>query len=303
MQKEIIIYGLIALLILWICIEQRLLMTKRYRITSDRISPASGRIGFVLLADLHNRTFGADNHRLIKRIDELNPDFIIMAGDIINKREASYPGNAFTLLDKLSDRYQIIYAYGNHEQRMVQFETTSETEITTEEESDYRSWTEFISRLRNKGVIFLDNESVIMDCKGEKLRMTGVSIDAEYFGFHTKKEMDPEYLPSLIGKNAEKEYQLLIAHNPVYIHNYAEWGADLILSGHMHGGMMRLPGIGGVLSPQAKFFPKYDSGKHTYGKSQLIVSRGLGSHSIMPRIFNIPELVYVELAHDSNTNE
>lgn len=295
MQKEIIIYGVIVLLILWICIEQRLLMTKRYRVTSDGLSSASRQIGFVLLADLHNRTFGADNHRLIKRIDKLNPDFIIMAGDIINKKESSYPGHAYTLLDKLSDRYQIIFAYGNHEQRLEQFKTTSETEVTKEEESNNRSWIEFKERLKKKGVIFLDNESTVMECKGVKLRLTGLSIDTEYFGFHTKKEMDPEYLPSLIGKKSDQEYQLLIAHNPVYFQCYAEWGADLIVSGHMHGGMMRLPGVGGVLSPQAKFFPKYDSGIHSYRNSQLIVTRGLGSHSIMPRIFNIPELVYVEL--------
>lgn len=298
MQKEIMIYGLIALLILWIYIEQRLLMTKKYRVESD----VSGQTGFVLLADLHNRTFGAENHRLIKRIDSLKPDFIVMAGDIINKKAASYPGNAYTLLDKLSDKYKIIYAYGNHEQRMEQFGKTSVTELTKEEQSFYQSWIEFKNKLSKKGVIFLDNESSVMECKGGKLRITGVSIDAEYFGFHTKKEMNPEYLPSILGQSTEKEYQLLIAHNPVFFKNYAEWGADLILSGHLHGGMMRLPGIGGVLSPQAKFFPKYDSGKHEYRKSQLIVSRGLGSHSIMPRIFNIPELVYVELDRDMNTN-
>jgi predicted MPP superfamily phosphohydrolase len=302
MQKEIMIYGLIALLILWIYIEQRLLMTKKYRVESDRLSPNLKQTGFVLLADLHNRTFGAENHRLIKRIDSLNPEFIVIAGDIINKKAASYPGNAYTLLDKLSDRYKIIYAYGNHEQRMEQFGKTSVTKLSKEEKALYHSWIEFKNNLSKKGVIFLDNDSTVMECNGEKLRITGVSIDDEYFGFHTNKEMSSEYLPSLLGQSSKKEFKLLIAHNPVYIKNYAEWGADLILSGHLHGGMMRLPGIGGVLSPQAKFFPKYDSGMHQYMKSQLIVSRGLGSHSIMPRIFNIPELVYVELVRDISTN-
>jgi predicted MPP superfamily phosphohydrolase len=113
--------------------------------------------------------------------------------------------------------------------------------------------------------------------------------------------MEYKYLPSLIGESSREDYQLLIAHNPLYIKNYAEWGADLVLSGHLHGGMMRLPGIGGVLSPQAKFFPKYDAGQYHYQKSQLIVSRGLGSHSIMPRIFNIPELVYVKFVRNNNS--
>lgn len=301
MQKEIIIYGIIALLILWIYIEQRLLMTTMYRVNSEKLLSALSPMGFVVLADLHNRTFGIDNRRLIKRIDSLNPDFIIVAGDIINKRVASYPGNAYTLLEQLSKRYKIFYAYGNHEQRMELIGKTSQSERTKEENAYYHSWVEFKNRLRKKGVIFLDNESITMECRGVKLRITGVSIDEEYFGFQTKKEMDPSYLSSLLGLSGKEEYQLLIAHNPVYFNQYAEWGADLVLSGHLHGGMMRLPGIGGVLSPQAKFFPKYDSGKHAYQTSQMIVSRGLGSHSVMPRIFNIPELVYIKLLGESNS--
>ncbi len=301
MPKEIIIYGIIALLILWIYIEQRMLSTTKFQIKSDKLLPTFQQTGFVLLADLHNRTFGTDNHRLIKRIDSLKPDFIIVAGDIINKKAASCPGNAYTLLDKLSERYKIFYAYGNHEQRMERIGKAIKAERTKEEEAYYHSWVEFKNRLRKKGVVFLDNESITMEWKGERLRITGISIGADYFGFQTAKEMEADYISSLVGQRSENQYQILIAHNPVYFNHYAEWGADLILSGHLHGGMMRLPGIGGVLSPQAKFFPKYDSGKHEYLNSQLIVSRGLGSHSIMPRIFNIPELVYVKLAHDNNS--
>ncbi len=301
MQREIIIYGILVLLILWIYIEQRLLMTTKYWVISDKLISAKKPIRMILLADLHNRTFGMDNHRLIKRIDALKPDFILAAGDIINKKAVSYPGNAYTLLDQLSEKYKIFYAYGNHEQRMELIGKASEAERTQEEEVRYHSWVEFKNRLQGKGIVFLDNDSTVLDWKGDKLRITGVSIGPEYFGFQTQKEMDPEYLTTLIGSSPKEAYQLLIAHNPVYFKDYAAWGADLILSGHLHGGMMRLPGVGGVLSPQAKFFPKYDSGRHEYQKSQLIVSRGLGSHSIMPRIFNIPELVCVELSRDNNS--
>lgn len=301
MQKEIMIYGIIALFILWIYIEQRLLMTTRYVVNSKKLSSEHGQIGFVVLADLHNCSFGTDNNRLIKRIASLKPDFIIVAGDIINKKAASYPGNAYTLLEQLSDQYKIFYAYGNHEQRMELIGKSSQSERTKEEELLYQSWIEFQNRLRNKGVVFLDNESINMDWKGKKLHITGVTIGEEYFGFQTKKEMSPDYLSSLLGQREKDEYQLLIAHNPIYFNQYAEWGADLVLSGHLHGGMMRLPGIGGALSPQAKFFPKYDSGKYEYLSSRMIVSRGLGSHSFMPRIFNIPELVYVSLVSNHNS--
>lgn len=301
MQKEFIIYGIIALLILWIYIEQRLLLITKYQVNSEKLPPSLEHTGFVVLADLHNRTFGTDNHRLVKRIHSLKPDFIIVAGDMINKRSSCYPSQAYTLLEQLADQYKIFYAYGNHEQRMEQYGKASLSERTNEESAYYHTWIEFKNRLRKLGVFFLDNESITMEWKGEKLRISGVSINSEYFGFQTQKEMEYNYLPSLIGESSRDNYQLLIAHNPLYIKNYAEWGADLVLSGHLHGGMMRLPWIGGVLSPQAKFFPKYDAGKYNYQKSQLIVSRGLGSHSIMPRIFNIPELVYVKFVRNNNS--
>ena len=146
-------------------------------------------------------------------------------------------------------------------------------------------------------VIFLDNEGITVGINTDKLRITGVSLGEEYFNFHDNTEMDRDYLTSLTGESSKNDYQLLIAHNPVYFTNYAAWGADLILAGHLHGGMVRLPGIGGLISPQARFFPKYDSGQYEHKESRMIVSRGLGSHSVMPRIFNIPELVFVRLKH------
>ena len=295
MHKDIILYGVILLFILWIFIEQKLLMTTRQVIVSERLPGSLNHTSFVVLADLHNRTFGTNNTRLIKRIDALAPDFILAAGDIINKKNACYPGGAFELLDQLSDRYKIFFAYGNHEQRMEQIGKKLSSDRTSEENALYTTWIEFKNRLRRKDVIFLDNESVTMELRNTKIKISGVSLGHEYFKFNDHKTMDPGYLQSLLGPASKELYQLLIAHNPVYFTDYADWGADLTLSGHLHGGMMRLPGIGGVISPQARFFPKYDSGIFHHDNRQMVVSRGLGSHSVMPRIFNIPELVSITL--------
>ncbi len=298
MPTGLIIYGMIILLILWIILEQKLLMTTRYTISSKKLPKQLNHTRFVLLADLHNRTFGKKNRRLLRRIHALAPDFIIAAGDMITKQAVSYPGSAYDLMEQLAGSYKIFYSYGNHEQRFERIGQLPVSERSPEQIKLYSTWVEYKNRLSQLGVVFLDNENIIYELKASKMKIAGVSLPSEYFIFHSHTDMEPGFLNKLMGESAEEQFQLLIAHNPVYFTDYADWGADLTLSGHIHGGMMRLPGIGGVISPQARFFPKYDSGHHTYQEKQMVVSRGLGSHSIMPRIFNIPELIEITLKRE-----
>jgi uncharacterized protein len=288
-----IIAGIILLLVIWALIERKLLVTTKYTITSERLPKKFDKTSFILLADLHNCTFGKNNERLIKRINLLNPEFIIVAGDMINKKEACFPSNAFTLLESLAKKYKIYYAYGNHEQRMELYGNAFVEDKNSKEL--YDNWIKFRKKLQERKVVFLDNASIDIMKNSSKLSITGVSIGPQYFKRGDIPKLEEEYLRSLIGKKDKQTYQILIAHNPMHFSEYAKWGADLTVSGHLHGGMVRLPGIGGVLSPQAKFFPKYHAGIYTKDNQQMIVSRGLGSHSIMPRLFNIPEIVSIEL--------
>jgi predicted MPP superfamily phosphohydrolase len=295
MQKDTILYGIILFIVLWAFLEQKLLITAKHTVTSRKLPKQLDNTGFVLLADLHNSTFGKNNQRLLRRIDAMGPDFIIMAGDMINKKDICYPSSAFTLVEQLSMKYPVYYAYGNHEQKLERIGREASSEWSQEQKRYYSTWVEFKNRLGKLNVIFLDNESTVFEHNASKLRITGVSLERAYFEFNSSKELTTIDLTNLVGESHEERYQILIAHNPVYFKAYADWGADLTLSGHLHGGLMRLPGIGGVISPQAKLFPKYDHGKHTHGEHHLVVSRGLGSHSIMPRLFNIPEIIYIKL--------
>ncbi len=294
MHIDTILFGVILLTIVWAFIERKLLLTTKHIISSTKLPEALNNTSFVVLADLHNCTFGRNNERLIKRIKALEPDFIIVAGDMINKKELSYPSDAFTLLEELVKSYTVYYAYGNHEQRLERIGRDAVTEWTQKDRECNSTWVEYKKRLKKAKVIFLDNESIQYNLHSASLRITGVSLPDEFF--RSDKELSPKDMRALVGKSSEELFQILIAHNPVHFNAYADWGADITLSGHVHGGMMRLPGIGGVISPQAKFFPKYDSGNHTKGNRHLIISRGLGSHSIMPRLFNIPEIIQVELS-------
>ncbi|HWT75169.1 MAG TPA: metallophosphoesterase [Mobilitalea sp.] len=296
MQTGYIVLGIIFIFVIWALIEQKQLVTTKYIVTSDKLPKVFDGIHFVVLADLHNYKFGDNNDRLVKRIEQLSPEFLIIAGDMINKRTSCYPSNAFSLLNQLSKKYKIFYAYGNHEQRMEEM-LLENKELASQD--IYTSWTEYKKILINQGVSFLDNKSTAYIKNKEKLIITGISIERKFFERNNFPAMEEDYLNTILGKRYEGKYQVLIAHNPMYFTNYAKWGADLTISGHLHGGMVRLPGVGGVISPQVKLFPKYNAGNFSENGQQMIVSRGLGSHSYMPRLFNAPEIVTVTLKYEA----
>ncbi len=314
MQSSLILSGIIILIIIWAFIERKLITTTKYTIASPKLPVTWKPAGIVVLADLHNSTFGKNSERLIKKIDQLKPSYILIAGDMINKKEPCYPCEAYSLLEILAGKYPVYYAYGNHEQKMEWYgnpeyqtehmdpSSAENMEKPTEELRKkqlelYSTWIEYKNRLSNLGVIFLDNKSLRLSEKDAKVSVTGISLSMTYFEFNKTADIETSYLKELVTPDQKDDFRILIAHNPYYFEKYQDWGADLILSGHYHGGMVRIPGIGGIISPQATFFPRYASGRHVRQDCTMVVSRGLGSHSVMPRLFNIPELIYITIAN------
>lgn len=301
-----ILAGLVLLLLIWSYFEQKIIVKTEYTVKSGKKGVVSGSFKFAVISDLHNIRFGKNNEKLIKAIFDLNPDFIIIAGDLITKRKPCYPGNAYDLLKVLADRYPIYYAYGNHEQQFEDMEHNPEAGSNFKNNpktSPYdceliKSWQFFKSKIAELGVQILDNKSVTIKYKDNTINITGLSIDSDYYRRGKPPVLEQEKIHEKIGKKSPEAYQILIAHNPIYFKYYASWGADLILSGHVHGGIIRLPFVGGVISPQVRLFPKYDAGLFEETDSKMIVSRGLGSHSFMPRLFNPPELVVINLKAD-----
>ena len=303
MQGNQIITLIIVLILLWALLEQKLVTTKEYSVKSARLPKQFDHTKIVVLADLHNKRFGKKNERLIRHIDKLEPDYILVAGDMVNKNSSCYPGNGFDLLEQLSHKHRIFYALGNHEQRLEHDSELDDSRMNhkasakkMDKQRDFHTtWIEYKELLTAHKVTFLNNESVSIIKGNASVIITGLSIGQEYFERHKQPLLEADSINRMIGKGSSTQFRILIAHNSVYFKSYVKWGADLILSGHLHGGMVRLPGIGGLISPQAKFFPRYQSGLYTEQGKSMIVSRGLGSHSIMPRLFNIPELVSIEL--------
>ena len=135
-------------------------------------------------------------------------------------------------------------------------------------------------------------------------------IDRKYYERFGVRPMDPGYLKTILGEPDERYYNILLGHNPDYADRYAQWGADLSLSGHVHGGIARIPlyregkwRLCGVLSPNIRFFPKYDCGSFSFGDRTVLVSRGLGMHTIPIRFLNPGELMVLNLVPEEAARE
>jgi predicted MPP superfamily phosphohydrolase len=238
----------------------------------------------LLIADLHNKQYGRHNQTLLKAIESVNPDFILIAGDMITSYRRKNNAAAINLLRTLSAKYPVYYGYGNHE-RYIMDNSEEFGEIASEYEQkvgDLPLW-----RLRNESVHVPELN----------MNVYGLDLDRSCYKRKRSKEFTVDVMTEVLGEVPLDEVNILIAHNPEYFYKYAEWGADLVVAGHLHGGIIRLQFIGGMLSPRFTFFPRYDGGLYTIGKSTMIVSRGLGMHTLPLRLFNPGELVVINMRH------
>ncbi len=255
-------------------------VTVEYEIESPKITKECD---FVLLADLHNKSFGEQNRRLVRKIEELAPDGILVAGDVLTAFERKRKHQvAINLMQQLGEKFPVYYGMGNHEQR-----------IGLEPGEGRELYDIYMESLHQAGIEPLINERVSLPAAN--LNICGLQIDRRYYRKFSRPGMPENYLAETLGKASDGQFQILIAHNPEYFREYAAWGADLTVSGHMHGGLMRLPFLGGVISPRLTLFPHYDGGKFESEGSVMILSRGLGTHTLPVRIFNPGELVVIHL--------
>ncbi|MDE6204226.1 MAG: metallophosphoesterase [Lachnospiraceae bacterium] len=236
----------------------------------------------ILLSDLHSKSFGKDSKKLLTAIDRLNPDMILIAGDMYTCAKGEDTGTAMKLVCALAEKYPVYYGNGNHEHK---------TRVMPE---DFGSiYEEYEDALKKAGVRYLINEKAYLP--DFNMDIYGLEIHRDYYGKFKRIKMEAGYIQKLLGRPDTGRVSLLIAHNPDFFEAYAKWGADLVVSGHVHGGLMRLPVLGGVISPAIRLFPAFDGGEFKKDKAVMILGRGLGSHTLPIRIFNPGELVVIDL--------
>lgn len=265
--------------------ERKSLTLKSYTVKDARIRKP---FRLVFLTDLHANSFGINNRTLVQCIRDARPDAVLIGGDmmVVKPHHRKDFSALEDILMGLSGDFPIFYAEGNHEQRMKL------------ENERYPGWWETFY-----GLIFRYNVSYLLDETvelGENVFLSGLDIESSFYKKFAFKKMPASYLHEHLPETAAEktdEYHILMAHTPQYMESCWESGADLVLSGHYHGGTVVLPGLGPLMSPQFRFFPKFARGRYTSknGRSTGIVSAGLGTHSVNIRLFNRPELSVIDL--------
>ncbi len=268
---------LITALIVYVVLESRGFRCVYYSLDTGKL-PQDLKI--VMLSDLHNKDYGDENKALVDAIDAFGPDLICFAGDMVTSawdKNLDYR-KTLSFIRKLAEKYPVYYGMGNHEQA-----------FNEDREKHPDAFDRLKAALDDMAVRLLDNESAVVE--KSNIVIYGLNLPYEYYRRIRIRHLRPGLMEELLGNVDTERYSILLAHNPDHFPDYAQWGPDLVLSGHVHGGIICLPFLGGLISPGIRLFPKYDFGLFTKNNTTMLVSRGIGSHTVPIRINNKAEIV------------
>lgn len=251
---------------------------KNLEISSDRLPEAFHGYRILHISDLHNTNYGPKNISLIQAVEKIDPEVIFYTGDMIDNKTIDQC-SFIHLARGLSKKYPSYYIYGNHEE-----------ELSKEEKAKLNV------ELENAGITFLQNEKVLLNKHNEEISLYGLNLPNKFlrrtYDDQGALQLSKEDIIKRIGE-PDKGFSILLSHNPLYFEAYADYGADITFSGHVHGGMIRVPLAGGLLSPDRSLWPKFDKGHYTIKDKNLVVSPGIGGAKL--RILNPPTLYHVKL--------
>ncbi len=284
MKPLIVIILILVLLALIITIrafyELNTLQLVKYDLETKKLASDEHK-RFVFISDLHSRKYGKDNEKLIRLIKEQYPDYILVGGDMVVASKNKDDAEVIKLLSNLSKITAVYYALGNHEKHL---------EVCPDKFGD--RFLRFKSFLDNNNITLLQNKNVKLS---NEIVLSGLDIDFKYY----KKLNTPKYcfenIEDDLGVLDKNSFNILLAHNPKHFELYSMINADLVLSGHYHGGAVGFGANYGLISPQFKLFPKYCKGKFSKNNTTMIVTSGCGSHKVNLRLNNKPEVVVIDI--------
>ena len=254
------------------------IQVERFEYVSAKIPAAFDGFVVVCVADLHEKEFGPNNARLFAEIRAVTPDVIAISGDLL----VDPPLNVEFARRFVADAAKIApvyYVSGNHEAI-----ASTQTEYLP-----------FLKALEEAGATVLDGEKVELKRGVSSLVLAGVADPLLELKDNQRLTSEQVVAEKLHRVAPNERFTILISHRPELAELYARHGVDLALTGHAHGGQIRLPFVGGLAAPNQGIFPRYDAGAYRINKSTTIVSRGLGPSVFPTRLFNRPHLVVCEL--------
>ena len=266
---------LATVLIVWTIIGNGSVQRTNTDFASARVP--EGLDGFVIahISDLHDAVLGEDNEQIVTLVSAAQPDIIVLTGDMVDSNRVNIERSA-SLVSQLCQVAPVFYANGNHEAALT-----------------YNEYHRFTKLIRDAGATVLEDAEAILDVNGTYLQIVGLNDPGFIPGTNAEKFAEVERQLSRLARG--DMFTLVLAHRPELIDNYAACGVELVLSGHVHGGQIRLPLIGGIYAPSQGLFPKYDAGLYTMNATAMIVSRGIGNSTFPLRFNNRPEVIIIAL--------
>ena len=257
-------------------VQNRQLVTDNYDVYVRKLPDGFEGKKILHISDLHKKRYGDGFNNLINSCSFCNPDYIFFTGDLFSRSEENLTPK-LVLMQRLMKIAPVYYAMGNHE-------------------ADAREKSQALNfRLRREGIHVLVNKSERIYCDQEFINVYGAAFGIKFYksedGYKNISAVTSGVMTGLLGTADKTECNLLLAHNPLPFEEYRKWGADLTFSGHCHGGVIRLPVVGGLLSPERRFFPKYTKGIYTENGASMVVSAGLGKF----RLQNPAQIICVTL--------
>lgn len=241
----------------------------RYEVASQKLPESFDGFKIVQLSDLHGAEFGEDGMELVDKVGSLEPDIIALTGDFVT--DEGDLAAVEKLAGRLTELCPVYFVSGNHE-----FGSGLAIKVR--------------NILERAGVKYLSNEYLTISRGEDEILLGGVEDPLAYADM-----LSPDELAQKMNDAAPDAFKILLGHRNYWMTEYPELPVDLIFCGHAHGGLIRIPGVGGLIGTDRRLFPDFDAGQFNNGRYTLIVSRGLGNSVPIPRIFNRPEIVCVEL--------
>lgn len=242
----------------------------RYEVASQKLPESFDGFKIVQLSDLHGAEFGEDGMELVDKVGSLEPDIIALTGDFVT--DEGDLAAVKKLVGRLTELCPVYFVSGNHE-----FGSGLAIKVR--------------NILERAGVKYLSNEYLTISRGEDEILLGGVEDPLAYADM-----LSPDELAQKMNDAAPDAFKILLGHRNYWMTEYPELPVDLIFCGHAHGGLIRIPGVGGLIGTDRRLFPDFDAGEYNNGRYTLIVSRGLGNSVPIPRVFNRPEIVCVELS-------
>ena len=254
--------GAVAAFSAYCLVQNRALEADHYTVKCNKLPPSFEGVKILHLSDLHKKRYGDDFNNLINTCGFCDADYIFFTGDLFSRTEEDLKPK-LVLMRRLMKLAPVYYVMGNHE-------------TDADEKSSALN-----CKLEEIGVHVLRNTHERIYRGNEYINLYGAELPLECYradgrGYRGLKSVDVKLLDKLMGTPDPEKCCVLLSHSPFPFKAYAEWGADIVFSGHCHGGVIRLPIVGGLLSPERKFFPEYTRGLYKRYGSTMVVSAGLG---------------------------